>query len=49
MAALKELKEQLAHYIHVSGKTIRDLEDQINRLTEKASIPVDVAIKRSKS
>ena len=48
-SALKELKEQLAHYIHVSGKAIRDLEAQINRLTEKASIPVDVAIKRSKS
>ena len=48
-SAVKELKEQLAHYIHVSGKVIRDLEAQINRLTEKASIPVDVAIKRSKS
>lgn len=47
--ALKELKEQLAHYIHVSGKVIRDLEDQINRLTEKESIPADVAIKRSKA
>lgn len=47
--ALEEAKEQLAHYINVSGKAIRDLEAQINRLTEKASIPVDVAIKRSKS
>ena len=47
--ALKEAKEQLAHYIHVSGKVIRDLEAQVKRLSEKASIPTDVAIKRSKS
>ena len=43
------LKEQLAHYIHASDKAIQDLEAQINRLTEKAFIPVDVGIKRSKS
>ena len=47
--ALNEAKKQLDHYIHVSGKVIRDLEAQVKRLSEKASIPTDVAIKRSKS
>ena len=40
--ALKEAKEQLAHYIHVSGKVIRDLEAQVERLSEKAPKPENI-------
>ena len=49
LTALNETKNQLSRYINVSEKVIRDLEAQVKRLSEKASIPTDVAIKRSKS